>query len=292
MWFASGGSTLGRGGAVREHDVRLQMHAAAGPVDDEIHESESGILDATEDVHGEEQAGGVAEEQKTPKPDPLRVVTAHDGRKRVGSGHGRGGRRRMRKSARARDALDDDVGTRAGASLSAGRWSGAQGPTWERASRRMVPEPLSLELRRIQRASASGSRASVDNGSGAASTAASGTSAMNAQASVATPLHARPQRATDARDVSLGNFQDRRMRPQRSRRVHPGARAAREKLTSSNERKFYQSSTRTESPPRQLSLGNGYHLTTDKTGDPRAATLAQAHAPVTVAVETARCPPR
>ena len=186
---------------------------------------------------GRSRQGASRREQKTPKPDPLRVVTAHT---TGGSASGAGMVGAVGdgcENQRARDALDDDVGTRAGASLSAGRWSGAQGPTWERASRRMVPEPLSLELRRIQRASASGSRASVDNGSGAASTAASGTSAMNAQASVATPLHARPQRATDARDVSLGNFQDRRMRPQRSRRVHPGARAAREKLTSSNERK-------------------------------------------------------
>ena len=156
------------------------------------------------------------------------------------------------RNQRARDALDDDVGTRAGASLSAGRWSGAQGPTW-RASRRMVPEPLSLELAYPAR-ERPGSRASVDNGSGAASTAASGTSAMNAQASVATPLHARPQRATDARDVSL-ELPRQTHATQRSRRVHPEARAAREKLMILERRKFYQSSTRTESPPRQLSLG-------------------------------------
>ena len=77
MWFRVRRSPSGGAGLCASMTSSCRCTRRREPVDDEIHESESGILDATEDVHGEEQAVGVAEGAEDAEAGSAPVVTAH-----------------------------------------------------------------------------------------------------------------------------------------------------------------------------------------------------------------------
>ena len=242
-----GGRPSGGEGLCASMTSGCRRDDGGGPVDDEIHEAVGHRQAPTlRRAWGGADEGGVAEgATSAPKlGSSARSHRAHDGRKM----HGAPFRSRMRSTPAGEEWRTRASVRRPSSAPSRGRRCPRVAGPWPRVRRgreRSTEDGsgASSDARRIQRASASGSRASVDNGSGAASTASPETSAT-------TDRRAWRRRCTHPKmrrmpEMCRWRFRDRRMRPR-----GPGAstlgRRPRVKLRS-GVRTFYQSSTRTES---------------------------------------------